>query len=191
MSVHLETPSRRHEAAFLRAVEASRRLHRKWVTPPATVEQYRGYLARLRKPSQLGHFVCLAEGELAGVINVNEIVGGVFRSGYLGYYALAPHAGQGHMTRGLELVLARAFRAEELHRLEANIQPGNEPSRALVRRLGFRLEGYSPKYLWIAGKWRDHERWAITLEDWRAGRARRHTAGKSAPGKAGRARSSV
>ena len=87
----------------------------------------------------------------------------LFRS--LGYYALAPHAGKGLMSAGLELVLTRAFGELALHRLEANIQPKNRRSIELVRRAGFRCEGLSPRYLKIAGRWRDHERWAITVED--------------------------
>ncbi len=71
-------------------------------------------------------------GALVGVINISEIVRGAFRSGYLGYYAFAPHAGQGHMREGLAAVLDVAFRRLRLHRLEANVQPGNAASRRLV-----------------------------------------------------------
>jgi [ribosomal protein S5]-alanine N-acetyltransferase len=72
------------------------------------------------------------------------------------------------MREALHLALRHAFGPLRLHRVEANIQPGNAPSRALVRRAGFRREGFSPRYLKIGGRWRDHERWALVCEDWRA-----------------------
>ncbi len=103
-------------------------------------------------------------GDLVGVINLSEIVRGAFQSAYLGYYAFAPHAGQGLMAEGVRLVIRDAFRRLRLHRLEAGVQPGNRASLALVRALGFRREGYSPRYLKIAGRWRDHERWALTRD---------------------------
>lgn len=87
------------------------------------------------------------------------------QNAYLGYWVGAPYAGQGYMSEGLELVLRHAFESLRLHRLEANIQPDNEASIRLVERNGFRLEGFSPRYLKVCGRWRDHQRWAICRED--------------------------
>jgi ribosomal-protein-alanine N-acetyltransferase len=166
MRIRLESPSMRHADAFIAAVRRSRALHRGLVTPPGTREAFRAYATKFRRPTHIGHLLCLPDGDLVGVANIGEIVRGAFHSAYLGYYAFAPHAGRGYMTDGLELVLARAFRRYRLHRVEANIQPTNARSIALVKRLGFRLEGYSPRYLKISGRWRDHERWALTREEW-------------------------
>lgn len=165
MLAFLETPAPRHETEFLAAVVRSRRLHGSWVTAPRSSAEYRMYLRERRGPRQIKYFVCSELGELCGVINLSEIVRGSFQSAYMGYYALSPHAGKGFMSAGLELVMEQAFGALQLHRLEANIQPNNERSIELVRRAGFRYEGLSLRYLKIAGRWRDHERWAITVED--------------------------
>ena len=146
----------------------SRQLHGSWVAAPATTASYRAFLRRARLPTQAAYFVReRAAGELVGVVNLSEIVRGTFRSAYLGYYAFAPYNGRGYMKQGLVLALRRAFKELRLHRVEANVQPENEASIALVRGLGFRREGFSPRYLKIAGRWRDHERWAITAEEWK------------------------
>jgi len=172
--VYLESPSRKRESEFLARVQRSQRLHRPWVKAPATVQEFRDLVVRARGERHASFFVCTREtAELAGVINVNEIVRGLFQSAYLGYYAFAPFAGLGYMSEGLTLVIGEAFGALRLHRLEANVQPGNQPSVRLVSGLGFRLEGLSPRYLKIGGRWRDHERWAILAEDWPKPRARR------------------
>jgi ribosomal-protein-alanine N-acetyltransferase len=113
-------------------------------------------------PANFGFLVCDRETEvLAGVINLTNIVRGLFQSGYLGYYAVAGNERQGLMGQGLQAVVRHAFKSLKLHRLEANIQPGNVASIALVASCGFRKEGYSPRYLKVGGRWRDHERWAI------------------------------
>jgi ribosomal-protein-alanine N-acetyltransferase len=85
-----------------------------------------------------------------------------------GYGALAGHAGQGPMTEALRPLLREAFTKLRLHRLEADVQPGNTASIALARRCGFQLEGFSPRYLKIRGRWRDHERWAIRSDNRRS-----------------------
>jgi len=107
-----------------------------------------------------------SNGSLVGCINLNEIVRGALQSAYLGYYAFSPNQGKGLMKKALTAVVSRSFGIHALHRLEANIQPANERSIGLVTSLGFRLEGYSPRYLKIDGEWRDHERYAITSEEW-------------------------
>jgi len=172
--VYLEAASRAREAEFLQRVKASQRLHRPWLTAPHTPEHFRDLVSRSRKPSQESFFVCLIEtGELVGVINLNEIVRGLFQSAYLGYYAFEPFAGEGYMTEGVTLVLDQAFGPLGLNRLEANVQPRNKRSSRLISRLGFRLEGFSPRYLKIGGRWCDHERWAVLADEWTARSVRR------------------
>jgi len=171
--VYLERPSRRREAEFLQRVQASQKLHRPWLAAPHDSDLFRALVSRARKPSHECYFVCLLEtDELVGVINLNEIVRGLFQSAYLGYYAFEPFAGEGYMTEGLSLVLDQAFGPLGLNRLEANVQPRNKRSLRLVSGLGFRLEGFSPRYLKIGGRWRDHERWAVLADEWnrRSGR---------------------
>jgi ribosomal-protein-alanine N-acetyltransferase len=106
-----------------------------------------------------------ATGDLAGVINFNEIVMGVFRSSYLGYWGYAATAGRGLMTEALRAAVRVGFDELGLHRLEANIQPENTRSIALAQRAGLAKEGFSPKYLYVDGAWRDHERWTVLGED--------------------------
>ncbi len=104
------------------------------------------------------------DGALVGVINLSEIVLGAFRSAYLGYWGYEATGGRGLMTDALRAAARYAFDELGLHRVEANVQPGNVRSIALVRRAGFTKEGFSPSYLFIDGAWRDHERWAL-LDD--------------------------
>jgi ribosomal-protein-alanine N-acetyltransferase len=166
--VRLERPSVRREREYLACALRSRALHRGYVVPPSAPREYRSYLRATRRANQESFFVVDAQsGELAGVININNIVRHASLSGQLGYYAFLPHAGNGLMREGLALVIACAFRELGLHRLEANIQPGNRRSIALVEKLGFQREGKARGYLKIGNRWRDHERWALLKEEWR------------------------
>lgn len=167
--VFIRAPMSADRAELAALARRSRSLHRPWVYPPVTVAALGPWL-RGAGPTRHRLLLCRrADGAIVGVVNVSEIVRAAFQSAYLGYYAFRPHAGQGYMTDGLGLVLRHAFRGLGLHRLEANIQPGNRASRRVAQRLGFRLEGFSPRYLKVGGRWRDHERWAIVRETWAAG----------------------
>ena len=183
LRVFLDMPVPDGEAEFLGAVHRSEALHRPWAFAPSTPEAYAEYLERIRLGRTIGFLVRrVADRGLVGVINAGEPVMGVFRSAYLGYYAFAGSERQGLMTEGLALVLDAAFGSLGFHRLEANIQPANDASLALVKRLGFRQEGFSPRYLKIDGDWRDHERWAMLSEEWPEAR-RRFFASRAADGR--------
>jgi ribosomal-protein-alanine N-acetyltransferase len=170
--VRLRVLAREDRQEFLRLARESHRLHRPWTYPPERADQFDELYGRSRREDFVCLLACRADtGEITGVFTVSQIVRGAFQSAYLGYYAHERHAGQGLMREALEQVLDHAFGPLGLHRVEANIQPGNQPSIALARGAGFRLEGFSPRYLLIGGQWRDHERYAITTDEHAAAKA--------------------
>jgi [ribosomal protein S5]-alanine N-acetyltransferase len=153
--------------AFIAAVRRSRSLHRNWINPKAaTRAAFNKYFIGGPLGRNYRFFVILrATHELAGVINLNDVIRGNFQSASTGYYVFRPHAGKGLMREGLLLVLNHAFRTLKLHRVEANIQPENRRSIALAKSCGFVREGFSRRMIKVCGRWRDHERWAILAED--------------------------
>jgi ribosomal-protein-alanine N-acetyltransferase len=162
--VVLRAPTPADGEEFLARVRDSRSLHSPWVHPPSTAAAYRTWLRRAS-----AEFVPLlacrrSDGAIVGAVALSGIVLGNFRSGYLEYWAFRPFERRGYMTDALRATLRLAFRLLGLHRLEANVQPGNAASIRLVRRCGFRREGFSPRYLMVGGRWRDHERWAVRAD---------------------------
>ena len=158
------------EADFTAAMRASRDFHHPWIAMPETPEAFAEYLERAARPTVAAFVVRRHEDRaVAGFMTISEIIRGKLQSAVLGYGGVAGMDGRGYMAAAMRLLLREAFTTLELHRLEANIQPGNTASIALARAAGFRREGFSPHYLTVDGAWRDHERWAITAEQWRAG----------------------
>jgi [ribosomal protein S5]-alanine N-acetyltransferase len=147
------------------AIARSRALHEEWVTAPGSVEELRATLAQ-SGDERASYGVRTEPGDLAGVVNLTSMIRGPFQSCFLGYFALRPFEGRGCMRAGLARVLDLAFGEHGLHRVEASVQPGNVRSARLLEGLGFRLEGHSPRYLKIAGEWRDHDHYAMTAEEW-------------------------
>jgi ribosomal-protein-alanine N-acetyltransferase len=171
--VFLRKPAARDREEYLALRRDSARFLRRWEPRPTATRtaarQFADWVASARDGRHEKLPICrLADETILGAINLNEIVRGPAQSAYLGYWIGVRHARQGYMTEALPLALRHAFRTLRLHRVEANILPVNRASLALVRRAGFRREGYSPRYLEIAGRWQDHERWALLVGDWRS-----------------------
>jgi len=176
--VTLRAPTPDDTAPFLALVQASAALHHPWVVAPDTPAAFRAYVARAEQehdlfPGHLCRLVCrAADGAVVGVANLNHVVWGGIRGASLGYYGFTPYEGHGYVREGVAHLLTHGFHHAGLHRVEAAVQADNERSRALLAALGFRHEGDSPRYMHLGGRWRDHERWAITAEEWRPGRTR-------------------
>ena len=163
--VYARRPELGDMRAFASAMKASTGLHQPWVSAPTTELAFRRYIKRVNGDIDDG-FLILRHGDdaIVGVVNLNVIVYAALCSAYMGYYAVAEHVGRGYMKEGMRHVINIAFSELGLHRLEANIQPENASSLALIQGLGFEREGYSPRYLKISDEWRDHERWALLAD---------------------------
>jgi ribosomal-protein-alanine N-acetyltransferase len=154
--------------AYIAQMRASRRFHHPWIVAPTDRATWDRLMARNETPAVEVLFAVRREdAAVTGTFVLSQIFYGPFCNAYLGYWATQAHTGEGYMSEGMAGVLRHAFRKLRLHRVEANVQPANTASVALLDRSGFRREGFSPRYLKVAGRWRDHERWAITVEDWR------------------------
>ncbi|PWI44295.1 GNAT family protein [Streptomyces sp. ICBB 8177] len=168
MRVHIRPPRPSDVPAYAEAVLRSADHIGTWnpVEPDGLPD-----LLRRQGPAMRSFLVIDDEsGGIVGKCNVTNIVRARFGNGVLGYDSYLPFAGTGRMTEGMRLVVDRCFQDMPdglgLHRLEINVQPGNDRSIALAKRLGFRHEGFSPRMLYLKGAWRDHERFALTAEEW-------------------------
>ncbi|MFC7050352.1 GNAT family N-acetyltransferase [Emcibacter nanhaiensis] len=167
--VHLYPPGPHLRPAWQEFIRDNKDYHAPWIYHSQDPRYFDEYLKRIAQGRVLGFFIVRNDDEkLVGIVNLNNILMGAVRGASLGYYGSREGAGKGYMSEGLKLVLEFAVDKVGLHRIEANIQPDNEASLRLVRKLGFRKEGFSPEYLQIGGEWRDHERWAILEKEVRA-----------------------
>ena len=167
--VYLRPPAHADRHEFVKLMRASRSFHRPWATAPTDDERFAAYLADSRRPDFEAMLVCRHEDDaIVGFFNISQIVRRTLQSAYLGYAAGKPYAGQ-RLHAGRD----RARPTPSVHDLRSctgsrpTSSPGNRASIALAQGAGFRREGFSPRYLKIGGRWRDHERWALLAEEWR------------------------
>lgn len=167
---YLRKPAIEDGHEFVDCVVEHRRTLEPFVFAADSMSTYRSWIARGDRADIEQFLVCRRDDDaIVGFVNINNVIGGGLQSAALGWASFCDPP-RGHLTEGVAMALEVAFTQLRLHRLEANIQPTNDRSRRLAIRCGFRLEGFSPRYLQIDGVWCDHERWAILEEDWRAGR---------------------
>jgi [ribosomal protein S5]-alanine N-acetyltransferase len=156
---------------FVALARDSVSMHRGLIFAPATAAEFGEYLAQFDGATAIGFVVRLkATGELAGFVNLRNIVRDSGPSGALGFGGFMATAGHGYVAEAVRLAVRYAFGELGLDRLEADVQPANAASRKVVELAGFRPAGTAPKAIRIAGEWRDHERWMVTTMNapWKA-----------------------
>lgn len=166
--VFLRSPNSDDFAEFTTLNKASRKFHRNLVNPPLDEKSFAGFLQRNELETDCCFLICRSEDDaIVGGMALSQIFRKGFQNAYLGYYLAEKYTGKGYMTEAVNLILRFAFKELKLHRIEANVQPENKASIAVLQRCGFTREGFSRKYLKVGGRWRDHERFAIIVEDWK------------------------
>ncbi len=108
-------------------------------------------------------------GPIQGRCALTNVVRGPFQAAHLGFSLDHRAQGQGLMAEALVATIRHAFEAMGLHRIMAAYVPTNERSARLLRRLGFRTEGFARDYLLLADAWRDHVLTALVNPAWRPG----------------------
>ena len=126
--------------------------------------QIRGLLHQMKEHQGLP-FVIEVNGELAGQLNVSNILYGSVASAMLGYWIAPEFAGRGVTPTAVALVSDYLLSIVGLHRVEIAIRPENNASLRIVEKLGFRYEGLKERYIHINGDWRDHFIFAITIDE--------------------------
>ena len=169
--VYLRGPGPEDRDSLIALYRSSRQHFRRYANYHFDSERFDAMLRDAALESN-EYFVICRRGDdaIVGTLTLSQIFRKSFQNAYLGYQLFAGYTGCGYMTEAVDRALRRAFRDLGLHRIEANVQPGNKPSIAILIRNGFTKEGFSRRYLKINGKWCDHERWAILKEDWLTGK---------------------
>ena len=109
-------------------------------------------------------------GQLVGAITLDNIRRGPSQVGTIGYWVGQQYARQGFMSEAIIAMVAHAFGALDLSRVESACLPDNVASRGVLEKAGFKYEGVAQSYIQINGRWRNHVLYAALRRD-RRGRS--------------------
>lgn len=103
--------------------------------------------------------------EIAGGVDLSNVVRGAFQSAMVGYWLDRAHTGRGLVSEALAAVVEAARDDYGLHRIQAATLLANHASQSVLTRAGFERIGVAPAYLKIAGRWQDHVLFQRILHD--------------------------
>ena len=150
---------------FLRAVEPT--VEGDWEDAHSS-SQWRktwGNLKGVAKEGTVVPAVIEVDGAFAGQLTLGNIQHGIVSSCWIGYWVHSKQTGQGVATAAVALGVDHAMKTLGLHRVEATVMEENASSRAVLKKAGFREEGFLKRNLHINGEWTDHHLVAVTREE--------------------------
>ena len=103
---------------------------------------------------------------LVGTLNLYNIELRATHAAMAGYNFDGAYEGRGYAREAVGAIVAHLFATLGLKKVLANYDPRNVRSGALLRRLGFVVEGYSRDHLYLRGTWRDSVLTSLTNPDW-------------------------
>lgn len=133
---------------------------------PARPEGFFTLEVQRQRVAKADHLYGIFDGDvLAGIIELSSIARGPFQSASLGYWVDEARRGRGLATLAVAAIVELAFHDLDLHRLEAATLVDNHASQRVLERNRFQRVGLAPRYLQIAGAWRDHVLFQRTVDD--------------------------
>ena len=100
-------------------------------------------------------FAILDGADIAGTINLFNIVRESLQSGTIGYWVDGRRNGRGLATQAVGEILSYSFDSLTLHRVEAATLVDNLPSQRVLEKNGFERIGLARRFLRIDDDWRD------------------------------------
>jgi ribosomal-protein-alanine N-acetyltransferase len=162
---------RRSDAASLFAMLTTEEVAR-FITPPPTsvegFERFIDYTHRCRSEGQFACFAVVPQGmdTAIGIFQLRSL-DGEFSTAEWGFALGSPFWGTGLFARSADLVMAFAFDAIGIHRLEARAMAANGRGNGALRKVGAQREAVLRQSMAKGGRLHDEHLWAIVETDWR------------------------
>jgi RimJ/RimL family protein N-acetyltransferase len=165
-------PLRANDADALYALHSDSQVMRYWSrtawTDPAESISHLARMAQAERDGDIPWAIARREDDvLIGSMSLFQIIPEHARS-LFGYSLQSASWGNGFALEAARLGLAHAFSALGLERIEADIDPANQPSRRLVERLGFKQEGLLRRRWKVDGVWSDSVWYGLLREEFSA-----------------------
>ncbi|MCP4911684.1 MAG: GNAT family N-acetyltransferase [Oligoflexia bacterium] len=111
-------------------------------------------------------FAICYEGQIAGVVGHHKIDWGN-KNTPLGYWLGNDFGGKGIMTRACQALIDYSFNDLNLHLVSICAAVENKKSRAVIERLGLKLDGILREREWLYDHFVDHAEYSITKDEWK------------------------